>query len=1248
MSNQKVDNKIQFDIVYDSSNKASVAINKERDKKISDITADVIIESIVNSFQESMKEILKYEDKAIKIIHSIKLTTISFGMDYLKYLHEERKKYGDDGIKDHIIALGQATVGHALGAAAGLGGGIVGAGYGTVVNPGVGTALGASIGGWTGAVSNAVIVSVAYDNEKIYGQPLKDHVRDFIASISGKEGEQEQNKAVNEWWTEKVTLPNLVKDDPNFFKDEGKKKEFGKILSSLSDIQSKSNYEQYLVYTKYNEVHQCYSFCTKWSMNKESKVSIDYNIQGYYIPFIEVRDSIRENKYGDLQFICSTYEDKSLLYKWEELNKSDKICYFDSCGRGFNSITPHNNSCNKNLELFSTIIKEFNKEVVVLSTELYLSIIYQYNLIEAYNNKFKDKFLDKGYEEKLYYDEINSFLYCNFYNSLVQPTLYLGLINYNISLSDDNIYFCIQELSDSQHYPTIYERHQELLVHILSNYKFNAYAWQEHRLLDYTIGLEPHGAAIADALIFHGAKVEKNQIYRAISNIQKCTNNENNLSLINLFIRNKPEDLDYIYIFSYILSKIYDLNEDQPKCLLDIYLDLIHNYKLIDFVNNTIELKKQADIEYWTDQFLDCSFISSFTATDVNYEFPIKKINHFEYKEHIFDKLYYSLIAMGIKFTKKNIENCIPKLAMHQDILEKILERSEYDGNEFKVYAYSRDPDPENMLMHLTERNYSKVIIEDLIKKGARPNARAVYNSIKLYDSMVIKNIIEALPNKLNTNGEYEYVVSGGKAITTALSRICKYLDVPKNLYCTSGNIHGFADFQLPITSYGLSYYRKYFFHNSDCNSPIYNEESEYINSALLEIINILNLLFDYGLKAEEGMGHSYMMYVFGHSIPLYDLSEYSEKILDLMLKHYNPKWMDLEYNILRCLYSSNKCINFFTKTLNKFSLTGSIGQPEQILVSSSKEDNSCINEENRLSIIEIILNKIISQYSADKEIKSEVTNYISSFMILAFRENKPIVEKYINKYFISYLAKNELPINKDLISKYLLLYFKDEKNYIDEICSVSKCNINFFTSFSEDYFTICAFPDLFISPLELVIINNDYDLAKSLINYGADINVYNSHNISAHVNDIKKYQNVTWIIQHYEVSNKKENCIIKASDYYKSYLLYKEGNDHMGCLLKADILTTAIQQNNLDMVKLLLDRGVNIYKCAYNYVCYNSNGETEPFIANELQVDNIDQCISPTELSKEMCEQTSDCSIYHYLIENINKQNIHDIHEEL
>jgi len=132
MSSQKPDEQVQFDISYDHDNKPFIIPSKEREKQLSGTATDVIVESITNSYEKTMNQLLKHQDNVVKTAHSIKLTGISFGIDYLMYLHEERKKYGDDGIKDHVIALGQAMAGHGLSAAAGNAGGAIGIGYGSV------------------------------------------------------------------------------------------------------------------------------------------------------------------------------------------------------------------------------------------------------------------------------------------------------------------------------------------------------------------------------------------------------------------------------------------------------------------------------------------------------------------------------------------------------------------------------------------------------------------------------------------------------------------------------------------------------------------------------------------------------------------------------------------------------------------------------------------------------------------------------------------------------------------------------------------------------------------------------------------------------------------------------------------------------------------------------------------------------------------------------------------------------------
>ena len=141
----------------------------------------------------------------------------------------------------------------------------------------------------------------------------------------------------------------------------------------------------------------------------------------------------------------------------------------------------------------------------------------------------------------------------------------------------------------------------------------------------------------------------------------------------------------------------------------------------------------------------------------------------------------------------------------------------------------------------------------------------------------------------------------------------------------------------------------------------------------------------------------------------------------------------------------------------------------------------------------------------------------------------------------------------------------------------------------------------------------------------------------------------MTWIFNtdFYKSSNKEENSVIKIKDYYKSYLLYKEGADIIGCFFQADIITIAIKHNNLDMVSFLLNNDLNINKCGYNYICFNK--EINPFVAIELQENNIEECISPITLSKEICTQTANCSIYNYLLEYLsNKENISSHHDEL
>ena len=82
-------------------------------------------------------------------------------------------------------------------------------------------------------------------------------------------------------------------------------------------------------------------------------------------------------------------------------------------------------------------------------------------------------------------------------------------------------------------------------------------------------------------------------------------------------------------------------------------------------------------------------------------------------------------------------------------------------------------------------------------------------------------------------------------------------------------------------------------------------------------------------------------------------------------------------------------------------------------------------------------------------------------------------------------------------------------------------------------------------------------------------------------------------------------------------------------------------------MVSFLLNNDLNINKCGYNYICFNK--EINPFVAIELQENNIEECVSPITLSKEICTQTANCSIYNYLLEYLsNKENISSHHDEL
>ena len=227
MAAQKIDDKIQFDIVYDDNHHPHVKPKENREGVLGDTAVDTIVEAITSGYEKKMKEVLKHLPQSVKILHSIKLNSVFITKDYLLYLYEERKKYGDEGIKDHIIAAGQTMAGYALG----LAGGAVGAAGGGIVGTAV-PVVGNVAGVWTGGISGAISMSVAYDNKDINGQPLKDHVGDFFAFISGKVGERD-NKAVNQLWNEKVSLPNLIKDNPNFVSNTEGLNEFNRILSVL-------------------------------------------------------------------------------------------------------------------------------------------------------------------------------------------------------------------------------------------------------------------------------------------------------------------------------------------------------------------------------------------------------------------------------------------------------------------------------------------------------------------------------------------------------------------------------------------------------------------------------------------------------------------------------------------------------------------------------------------------------------------------------------------------------------------------------------------------------------------------------------------------------------------------------------------------------------------------------------------------------------------------------------------------------
>ena len=234
MSTQKTDDQIQFDIEYDANQQPYIKPSKDREKKLRDTAVDTIFQSVTNSYQEIMKEVLKHQSNAVKVINSIKLTAIFCTTDYAKYLYEEKKKYGDAGIKDEKIALAQTIVGCTL-------------------SNGAGAAALAKGKGLKVAIGASTAVSVAYDNYDIFDKPLKDHIGSLTAFLVGKKKNRDYKKAIEpdsegirtkqeikadntaqiKLFTEKVSLPNLIKDNPNFVSNTEGLNEFNRILSVL-------------------------------------------------------------------------------------------------------------------------------------------------------------------------------------------------------------------------------------------------------------------------------------------------------------------------------------------------------------------------------------------------------------------------------------------------------------------------------------------------------------------------------------------------------------------------------------------------------------------------------------------------------------------------------------------------------------------------------------------------------------------------------------------------------------------------------------------------------------------------------------------------------------------------------------------------------------------------------------------------------------------------------------------------------
>ena len=90
-------------------------LNAEQLQKIDDLGTS-IVNSILTGMEKGTDAVFKYAGvpEAVKAAHNIKINALTIPIDYAIYLMDERAKYGDNGIRAHIVVASQTLVGPAF------------------------------------------------------------------------------------------------------------------------------------------------------------------------------------------------------------------------------------------------------------------------------------------------------------------------------------------------------------------------------------------------------------------------------------------------------------------------------------------------------------------------------------------------------------------------------------------------------------------------------------------------------------------------------------------------------------------------------------------------------------------------------------------------------------------------------------------------------------------------------------------------------------------------------------------------------------------------------------------------------------------------------------------------------------------------------------------------------------------------------------------------------------------------------